>query len=79
MSLYISNASNAVVKDFSVVQPQFWAVFVDVCVVFVPLFFFLPTQFQRSSNITLDGVYVNATNMDPAEPVADPQPGSTGS
>ncbi|KIJ58825.1 glycoside hydrolase family 28 protein [Hydnomerulius pinastri MD-312] len=51
MSLYIANASNALVKDFSVVQPQFWAVFVD-----------------QSKNITLDGLYVNATNTDPGEP-----------
>ncbi|KIJ58827.1 glycoside hydrolase family 28 protein [Hydnomerulius pinastri MD-312] len=61
MSLYISNATNALVKDFSIRQPQFWAFFVD-----------------QSKNITLDGVYVNATNHDPAEPPADPRDGNLG-
>ncbi|KAK7468361.1 hypothetical protein VKT23_002877 [Stygiomarasmius scandens] len=55
MSLYVFNASDSLVKDFSVIQPQFWAVFVS-----------------QSSNITLDGVYVNATNHDPSEPEANP-------
>ena len=29
VSLYISNAINDVVKDFSIIQPQFWAFFVE--------------------------------------------------
>lgn len=33
---------------------------------------------QNSKNITLDGLYVNATNHDPAEPTSNPNNGSLG-
>ncbi|KZT52552.1 glycoside hydrolase family 28 protein [Calocera cornea HHB12733] len=61
ISLYVVNASDAVIKNFSVRQPQFWAFFVD-----------------QSKNITLEGIYVNATNHDPAEPVSNPANGNAG-
>ncbi|KZT57617.1 glycoside hydrolase family 28 protein [Calocera cornea HHB12733] len=61
MSLYISNATNGLLTEFSIRQPQFWFIFVD-----------------QSKNITLDYIYLNATNHDPDEPPPNPQAGNLG-